>query len=88
MGYSMKNKLAFLVMRVSLGLVFLIFGIGKFQNDIWAETIRSMDFFIRLPWDINISVVFIGITEILTGAALIIGLFTRFFSALVLAQLM
>ena len=84
----MKNKIDFLAMRVSLGLVFLIFGIGKFKNDIWAETIKTMDFFIRLPWDVNISVALIGITEILTGAALIIGLFTRFFAAISAAQLM
>lgn len=83
----MKNKIAFLAIRVSLGLVFLIFGIGKFKNDIWAETIKTMDFFIRLPWDVNISVALIGITEILTGAALIVGLFTRFFAAIAAAQL-
>lgn len=84
----MKNRIAFLAMRVSLGIVFLIFGIGKFNNDLWAETIRNMDFFIGLPWNINISVAFIGITEILTGAALIIGLFTRFFAAVAAVQLM
>ena len=84
----MKNKIAFLAMRVGLGLVFLIFGIGKFKNDIWVETIKAMDFFIRLPWDVNISVALIGITEILTGTALIIGLFTRFFAGVAAAQLM
>lgn len=84
----MKNKIAFLAMRVSLGFVFFIFGIGKFKNDIWAETIKTMDFFIRLPWDVNISVALIGITEILTGAALILGLFTRLFAAIAAAQLM
>jgi uncharacterized membrane protein YphA (DoxX/SURF4 family) len=83
----MKNKLVFLVMRVSLGIVFLIFGIGKFKNDIWVETIKAMDFFIRLPWDVNISIALIGITEILTGVALIIGLFTRLFAALAVVQL-
>ncbi len=83
----MKNKLAFLAMRVALGIVFLIFGIGKFKNDLWAETIKTMDFFLRLPWDVNISVALVGITEILTGAALIIGLFTRFFAAVAAAQL-
>lgn len=83
----MKNKVAYLVMRVSLGIVFLIFGIGKFRNDIWVETIKAMDFFLRLPWEVNISVALIGITEILTGAALIIGLFTRFFAAIASAQL-
>ncbi len=83
----MKNKIAFLAMRVTLGIVFLIFGIGKFRNDIWVETIRTMDFFIRLPWNVNVSVTLIGITEILTGVALIIGLFTRFFAAVAAAQL-
>jgi uncharacterized membrane protein YphA (DoxX/SURF4 family) len=83
----MKNKLAFLAIRVTLGIVFLLFGIGKFRNDIWAETMRTMDFFIRLPWNVNISVALVGITEILTGLALIIGLFTRFFAAVAAAQL-
>ena len=83
----MKNKLAFLVMRVALGVVFLIFGIGKFRNDIWVETIKAMDFFIKLPWDVNISIALIGIIEILTGLALIIGLFTRLFAALAVVQL-
>lgn len=84
----MKNKFAFLVMRISLGIVFLLFGIGKFRNDIWAETIRAMDFFIKLPWNVNISVFLIGITEIFTGAALIMGIFTRFFAVVAAAQLM
>ncbi len=83
----MKNKLAFLALRVALGLVFLIFGIGKFRNDIWVETIKAMDFFIKLPWDVNISIALIGIIEILTGLALIIGLFTRLFAALAVVQL-
>lgn len=74
-------------MRVGLGIVFFTFGIGKFSNDIWVETIRNMDFFIRLPWNVNISVALVGITEVLTGAALIIGLFTRFFAFAATAQL-
>jgi uncharacterized membrane protein YphA (DoxX/SURF4 family) len=74
-------------MRVGLGIVFLLFGIGKFRNDIWAETIRAMDFFTRLPWNINVSIILIGIIEILTGIALIIGLFTRFFAAIAAVQL-
>lgn len=85
---NMKNKLAFLIIRVSLGIVFLIFGIGKFKNDIWAETIKAMYFFLKLPWDVNISVIVIGVIEALTGIALIIGLFTCFFAALAAAQLL
>lgn len=88
MKCGMRNKLAFLIMRASLGMVFLIFGIGKFRNDIWAETIRTMDFFTKLPWSADTSVMLIGLVEILTGTALLIGLFTRFFAAIAAAQLM
>jgi len=56
----MKNNFVSLIMRISLGTVFLMFGIGKFRNDIWAETIKGMDFFLKLPWNVNISVVVIG----------------------------
>jgi len=84
----MKNKIAFLFLRVSLGMVFLMFGIGKFRNDIWAETIRGMDFFLKLPWDVSISVFLIGVLEVLTGTALIVGAFTRFFSVAAAVQLL
>jgi len=83
----MKNRFAFLVIRVSLGLVFLMFGIGKLRGDIWAQTIRSMDFFLKLPWSVETSVMLIGALEILTGAALLLGLCTRFFAACAAAQL-
>lgn len=83
----MKEKLPYLILRVSLGAVFLIFGIGKFQNDIWGQTIKSMDFFIKLPWSLELSVLLIGIAEAITGFALITGLFTRFFAGLAATQL-
>ena len=83
----MKNKIAFLILRLTLGIVFLIFGIGKFANDGWAQTIRSMDFFLKLPWDVDLSVFLIGIMEVSTGIALITGLFTRFFALLAALQL-
>lgn len=83
----MKNRFAFLILRLSLGLVFLIFGIGKFRNDAWAQTIRNMDFFLRLPWDIGVSVFLIGLTETVTGLALITGLLTRFFAVMAALQL-
>ena len=83
----MKNKVAFLILRISIGMVFLIFGIGKFKNDIWVETIKAMDFFLKLPWNVNISVYLIGGLEILTGVSLVLGLFTRFFAVCAVAQL-
>ena len=66
----------------------MLFGIGKLKNDIWAETIKTMAFFTKLPWDVNLSILVIGIFEIFTGVALIIGLFTRFFALLASAQLL
>lgn len=76
------------MIRVSLGLVFLLFGIGKLRGDVWAQTIRSMDFFLKLPWSVETSVMLIGSIEIVTGAALILGLCTRFFAACAAAQLL
>jgi cytochrome c oxidase subunit 2 len=81
------HRVAFLVMRISLGLVFLLFGIGKLNNDIWAQTIMAMDVFHRLPWDVSYTVVLIGIFEIVTGICLMIGLFTRIFAAFAALQL-
>lgn len=83
----MKRNFAFLILRVGLGIVFLLFGIGKFQNDVWTQTIKTMNFFLVLPWDVGISVTLAGIIEIITGAALIIGLFPRFFAGLAAVQL-
>jgi uncharacterized membrane protein YphA (DoxX/SURF4 family) len=83
----MKEKIAFTILRAGLGIVFLIFGMGKFQNDIWAQTIRNMDFFAKLPWSVNISLTLIGITEVVTGISLIAGLFSRIFAFLAALEL-
>ena len=80
-------RFAFLILRVSVGVVFLIFGIGKFRNDIWAQTIKTMDFMLKLPWDVSLTVFLIGILETVTGGALILGLFPRIFSSLAAAEL-
>lgn len=84
---AMRNRYAFLALRISLGIVFLIFGIGKFRNDIWAETIKTMDIFLKLPWNVDLSVFLIGVMETATGIALITGFFTRLFAAIAAAQL-
>jgi len=83
----MKDKIAVLILRISIGVVFAFFGFRKFQNDIWAQTIKSMDFFQNLPWGEDLSVIIIGLTEVITGVALILGIFTRFFSAIASLQL-
>ncbi len=76
-----------LILRVGLGIVFLIFGIGKFLGDEWADTMRSMGFFSYLPWSVDKSIILAGIFETLTGIWLISGKFVRIFSALAALQL-
>ncbi len=83
----MTKRVAFAIMRVTLGVVFLVFGIGKFRNDIWAQTMRNMSFFGWLPWSADVSVVLVGVMEVATGAGLILGLFTRVFAGVAAIQL-
>lgn len=87
-GSIMKHEFASTILRVSLGIVFLIFGIGKFQDDIWAQTIKSMEIFQKLPWGVSVSVIIIGISEVVTGVFLILGIFTRIFSMIASLQLL
>lgn len=84
----MIEKITFLIMRISLGVVFLLFGIGKFQNDVWAHTMRHMDFFLKIPLSVDISIVLIGASEIVIGACLITGVFRRFFAGLAAIELL
>jgi uncharacterized membrane protein YphA (DoxX/SURF4 family) len=81
------NSLSFLILRLGLGVVFLVFGIGKFQADQWVQTIHSMEFFSHFPWSVDTSVVLIGAFEIITGLALILGFFCRFFALMASCQL-
>ena len=78
---------AFTVMRVSVGAVFLVFGIGKFQHDYWARTIETMDVFQHLPWSPAISVLLIGTTEVAVGVLLLVGLWTRWAAGIAMFQL-
>ncbi|MDD4956471.1 MAG: DoxX family protein [Candidatus Omnitrophica bacterium] len=83
----MRERIPYLILRISLGVVFLVFGIGKFQDDHWARTIRTMEPFISMPWDVSVSVLVIGFMELITGAALILGTLTRLFAVLAGLQL-
>lgn len=83
----MRNKISSLILRVGLGCVFLIFGIGKFRGDEWADTMRSMGLFSHLPWNVDTSIILSGTVEFVTGFALILGLFVRFFSLAACFQL-
>jgi uncharacterized membrane protein YphA (DoxX/SURF4 family) len=73
---------------VSLGIVFLRFGLGKLQHDYWARTIMMMDIFKLLPWDVSVTVQIIGLVEVITGIALISGFFTRLFAGIAGLMLM
>lgn len=64
-----------------MGVVFLAFGIGKLKDDLWAQTMRSMDFFQALPWDIQVSIIVVGVMEIISGALLLLGFCTRYIAA-------
>ncbi|RJP27189.1 MAG: DoxX family protein [Candidatus Omnitrophota bacterium] len=82
----LKN-LGLFLLRVSLGSVFIIFGIGKFQHDFWARSIETMEFFQRLPIPVSVSVNIIGFMEVATGTLLILGLKTRLIAALAAIEL-
>jgi putative oxidoreductase len=73
----LKNEIGALILRVTLGALFLIHGIVKFQGGI--ENIVGWFESIGLPGFMAYGVAFV---EIIGGFALIIGLATRFVSAL------
>jgi putative oxidoreductase len=72
-----KNEIGALILRVTLGSLFLIHGIVKFQGGI--ENIVGWFESIDLPGFMAYGV---ALVEIIGGVALIIGLATRFISAL------
>jgi putative oxidoreductase len=73
----LKNEIGALILRVTLGALFLIHGIVKFQGGI--ENIVGWFESIGLPGFMAYGVASV---EIIGGIALIIGLATRFISAL------
>jgi uncharacterized membrane protein YphA (DoxX/SURF4 family) len=74
-------------LRAGVGAVFLLFGIGKFLGDGWADTMRSMEFFKTLPWSVDVSISISGFLEIATGAGLVLGAWTSFWALAAAAQL-
>ncbi|MBP7216892.1 MAG: DoxX family protein [Candidatus Omnitrophica bacterium] len=84
----MLPRIALTILQVSLGVVFFVFGIGKFQNDYWARTMASMDIFQRLPWSPAVSVIIAGIMEVATGLALMVGFRRRLFAFMAAIQLL
>ncbi len=67
-----------LIARVCLALVFIWFGIGKFQDDVWAETMRGMPMMQHMQPAVSDTLVYIvGATEIIIGVFLAAGLFLR-----------
>ncbi|MDO8628367.1 MAG: DoxX family membrane protein [Nanoarchaeota archaeon] len=72
-----KAFLSSFLLRLGLGVVFLIFGVGKFRGDIWAQTIPNLPFVQSLPFSSDVVVIIIGVVEVLIGLFLLFGLFTR-----------
>ena len=83
----LRHRVPFVIMRISTGIVFLLFGIGKFQNDIWAETMRSMSVFKALPPSAGFWIIAVGILELAVAAGLILGIFTRWAAGIAALQL-
>lgn len=83
-----KKEFSFFLLRISLGVVFIIFGIGKFTNDFWAETMRNIPLLQMMPISMDALVIIDGTLEILTGLLLVLGLFTRIVSLVASLQLM
>lgn len=81
----MKNP-PLIFLRFGLGITFLIFGIGKFMNDIWAKTITSMDFYKFLGGGMWI-VYLIGAVEVLIALALILNFRVKLFAAIASLEL-
>lgn len=84
----MNSSAGLLLLRVGLGAVFIVFGIGKFQHDYWARSIETMEFFQRLPFTPAAWAIYIGAMEAVTGVGLVLGLGTRIFASLAAAQLL
>ncbi len=84
----MRERVGLTLLRVSMGVVFLIFGVGKFQGDVWAQTIESMEIFQRLPWPTGLTVKMIGTAECLIGGLWILGLWRRWVSVAAALQLL
>lgn len=74
---KLKNEIGALILRVTLGALFLIHGIVKFQGGI--ENIAGWFSSIGLPGFMAYAV---ALLEIIGGVALIMGLATRYVSAL------
>ncbi len=84
----MKEKIIFSILRISLGVVFLVFGIGKFTGDYWARSMEAMTIVQAMPWNPQYSVWAFGAIEILTATFLILGFFVRFVAVLAGLQLL
>ncbi|MBS3143557.1 DoxX family membrane protein [Candidatus Woesearchaeota archaeon] len=82
-----KTKIATLILRVALGFIFFWFGMDKIINPIdWKGFITpalSKLIFV----DLGIFILLLGIIEIILGIMLILGLFTRTASVIVLIHL-
>lgn len=73
----MKNSLGLLILRIGIGLVFLLFGIDKLANPSHWVIYIPADFGHDLDLDMRLVLKFQGMVELLTGIHMLAGLQTR-----------
>src|SRR3989338_6592120 len=76
-----------LLARIGIGLVFILFGIGKLQGDVWAETMRQHPVMHMVPMPVDYQIYGIGLVEIIIGLCLLAGIYVRAVAMLAIAQL-
>ena len=81
----MKN-ISSVFLRFGLGIVFLLFGIGKFMNDVWAVTIRNISFYKFLGGS-DLVIYLIGALEVIIALALIFNFKVKLFSGIASLEL-
>jgi uncharacterized membrane protein YphA (DoxX/SURF4 family) len=82
-----KPAIARFLLRVGVGLVFLLFGIDKFRNpQLWLDFIPPM-LAALLPFSKAVFLNIMGVVESIMGAALLLGFWVRPAAALASAML-
>ena len=75
-----KENLSKLVIRLAPGIVFLVFGIGKFVNPVYWLSYIPQSISNLIPFDQSTFIYTLGVIEAIIGILLIIGLFIKFIS--------
>ena len=84
----MRTSFPYHLLRISLAVVFLFFGIGKFQNDIWADTMRNMPIFHIFGTSPDLWIYAVGVIELIIAASFIFNRYTQFFAGFASLELL